>query len=107
MSNEDALKMSKAAAQNLMLAARMRGEEALPGIMAEAAAERQEMIETYERSIKYARKQAAMSRRPLEKQDTDDAWNERQNRLASGRIAADILLRATMKLNKAKQNETE
>lgn len=48
-----------------------------------------------ERTRELARKHAAMSRRPLTLQDTSDAWNERQRRLSSGMIAADLHIKAS------------
>jgi hypothetical protein len=99
LSNEDTLKLSKEAAKNLMLAARMRGEEAAPSVEADY----QEQLRQFEELKEYGRKQAEWSRRPLELQDTSDAWNERQRRVASGRMAAQILMRATMNMNKLKK----
>lgn len=56
----------------------------------------------YDSRMTYAREQAAYSRKPLERKGTSDAWNERQRRLASGRLAARLMLEATMMYNKAK-----
>ena len=38
---------------------------------------------------------AKISRAPLKKKGTSDAWNERQNRLTAGRDAAKLLIRGT------------
>ena len=43
---------------------------------------------------------AKVSRAPLKKQGTGDAWNERQNRLTAGRDAAKLLIRGTRMRNK-------
>ncbi len=40
---------------------------------------------------------------PLKKKGTNDAWNERQNRLAAARDSVKLLIRGTMELNQAKR----
>ena len=42
---------------------------------------------------------ARISRQPLKKQDSSDAWNERDNRLIAGRDAAKLLMRGAATLN--------
>lgn len=44
-----------------------------------------------------------LSRAPLKKKGTSDAWNERQNRLASSRESAKLLIKGTRELNQAKR----
>jgi hypothetical protein len=46
---------------------------------------------------KMARNFASMSRQPLTKQHTSDAWNERQRRLSAARDAAKLHLMASYK----------
>lgn len=102
LSNEDTLKLSKASAKNLIAAARMRGLEKAPQLEAERQRDYLFRLEAYKNMLEYGKKQAEWSTRPLVSQDDSDAWNERQNRLASGRMAADIMLRATMNINRLK-----
>jgi len=64
---------------------------------------RKTQTEIGESGVKMGKRYAEISRMPLEKQDTSDAWNERQNRLAAGRMSADLLTKGTMLKNKAKQ----
>ena len=59
--------------------------------------------EQYEASMEMGRRFADISTAPLTKQDTGDAWNERQNRLAAARDAAKIMLNATMRYNRSKR----
>ena len=40
---------------------------------------------------------------PLKKQDSSDAWNERQNRLVASRDSAKLLVKGTQELNQAKR----
>ena len=54
-----------------------------------------------EAAIAMGRKFAKMAQRPLKKKG-GDAWNERQNRLASSRDAAKLLIKGTIAKNKAK-----
>lgn len=54
------------------------------------------------------RRFARMANRPLTKQHTSDAWNERQNRISSSRIAVDLLMKSVMMGNKLKaENENK
>ncbi len=54
-------------------------------------------------AIRLGRRQAEISRRPLVKQDTSDASNERRNRLASGLTAAQMLIKGTQLNNRVKK----
>lgn len=53
------------------------------------------------------RRWARMSREPLKKQHTSDAWNERQNRLASARTAVDMLMMGVMLANMEKAEDED
>lgn len=44
-----------------------------------------------------------MANAPLKRQDSSDAWNERQNRLLSSRESLRLLIKGTMALNQAKR----
>jgi hypothetical protein len=59
--------------------------------------------------LKYeGRRYAHMSRAPLKKQGTSDAWNERQNRLVNSRMAVGFLMEGIMLANKTKkENEAK
>jgi hypothetical protein len=52
--------------------------------------------------IEMGRHFGEISRAPLKKQNSSDAWNERQNRLTAGRDSAKLLVKGTMAKNKAK-----
>lgn len=45
-------------------------------------------------ALELGRKFAKISRAPLKRKGTSDAWNERQNRLTAGRMSADLLLKS-------------
>jgi hypothetical protein len=55
-----------------------------------------------EAAVKEGRRFAKMAQRPLKKQNSSDAWNERANRVSSSRDAAKLLMKGTMEKNKAK-----
>lgn len=54
-------------------------------------------------AVRMGRHFGRISREPLKKQHTGDAWNERQNRLVAGRDSAKLLMKGTMEKNKAKK----
>ncbi len=55
--------------------------------------------------VKMGRHFAKIANAPLKKQNSSDAWNERQNRLTAGRDSAKMLMRGTMEQNKAKRKK--
>jgi hypothetical protein len=55
-----------------------------------------------EAETKMGRHFAKIANSPLKKQGGSDAWNERANRLAASRDSAKLLMKGTMKKNKAK-----
>ena len=57
----------------------------------------------YESQMELGRNFSRVARAPLKKQDTSDAWNERQNRLAAARDAVKIKMKATMERNRKKK----
>ena len=53
------------------------------------------------------REQIRYSKAPLKDQDSSDAWNERQNRLANARMGVDFLMQGIMMANKLKNLPNE
>ncbi len=53
--------------------------------------------------VKMGKHFARISRAPLKKQKSSDAWNERSNRLVAGRDAAKLMIKGTIEVNKAKK----
>jgi len=52
--------------------------------------------------LKWADHFRRIANAPLKKQDSSDAWSERQAKLAASRDAINLRLRGTYELNKAK-----
>lgn len=59
--------------------------------------------EKAEATTKMGRHFGRISRAPLKRQNSSDAWNERQNRLTAGRDAAKLLIRGALEKNLAKK----
>lgn len=55
-----------------------------------------------QRSIDHGRHFAEIARAPLKRQDSSDAWNERDNKLVASRTAVMMLIRGTLEKNRAK-----
>jgi hypothetical protein len=49
---------------------------------------------TSDKALELGRHFARISREPLKKQKSSDAWNERANRLTAGRDAAKLLMKS-------------
>jgi hypothetical protein len=60
-------------------------------------------IESANHMLKLSAHFRRIANAPLKRQDSSDAWNERQNRLAASRDSLRLLIRGTMELNQAKR----
>lgn len=60
-------------------------------------------IDRAHKTLEWAAHFRRIANAPLRRQDSSDAWGERQSRLAASRDAIKLRLRGIMELNKAKR----
>jgi hypothetical protein len=53
--------------------------------------------------VKMGRHFAKISRAPLKRQKSSDAWNERDNKIVAARTGAKLMVKGTIEINKAKK----
>lgn len=55
-----------------------------------------------DKAVAMGRHFAKISRAPLKRQNSSDAWNERDNKIVASRTAAQMLMKGTIEKNKSK-----
>jgi hypothetical protein len=54
------------------------------------------------KALELAKHFGRISRAPLKRQDSSDAWNERDNKIVAGRVAFDLYIKAGLLKGKGK-----